>query len=70
MEDLARRVQLSVERATAGWRIGQEVSHTRWGTGVITALTGSGEKAEAKIWFSDIGEKTLLLAYAPIKAMD
>ena len=59
-----------LERATAGWRVGQEVSHTRWGTGVITALAGSGEKAEAKIWFSDAGEKTLLLAYAPIKAVD
>jgi DNA helicase-2/ATP-dependent DNA helicase PcrA len=60
----------NMERATAGWRVGQEVSHTRWGTGVITALAGSGEKAEAKIWFSDIGEKTLLLAYAPIKPTD
>ncbi|HEX2148559.1 MAG TPA: 3'-5' exonuclease, partial [Actinomycetota bacterium] len=60
----------NLERATAGWRVGQEVSHTRWGTGVITSLTGSGEKAEAKIWFSDIGEKTLLLAYAPIKPTD
>ncbi|HEX2054274.1 MAG TPA: 3'-5' exonuclease, partial [Actinomycetota bacterium] len=59
-----------MERATAGWRVGQEVSHTRWGNGVITALAGSGEKAEAKIWFSDVGEKTLLLAYAPIKAVD
>ncbi len=60
----------NMERATAGWRVGQEVSHNRWGTGVITALAGSGEKAEAKIWFSDVGEKTLLLAYAPIKATD
>ena len=59
-----------LERATAGWRVGQEVSHSRWGTGVITALSGSGEKAEAKIWFSEVGEKTLLLAYAPIKATD
>ncbi len=56
-----------MERANAGWRVGQEVSHTRWGSGVITSLSGFGEKAEATIWFSDVGEKRLLLAYAPIK---
>ncbi|MEX2553640.1 MAG: DNA helicase PcrA [Actinomycetota bacterium] len=57
-----------LERATAGWRVGQEVAHSRWGSGVITSLSGQGEKAEATIWFSDTGEKRLLLAYAPIKA--
>jgi len=60
----------NLERATSGWRIGQEVAHDRWGRGVITALSGGGEKAEAVIWFSDQGEKRLLLAYAPIKAAD
>jgi len=57
-----------LERATAGWRVGQEVAHSRWGSGIITSLSGHGEKAEATIWFSDTGEKRLLLAYAPIKA--
>ncbi|MBW3591769.1 MAG: ATP-binding domain-containing protein, partial [Actinobacteria bacterium] len=58
----------NMDRATAGWKIGQEVTHTRWGTGVITSLSGQGEKAEASIFFSDTGEKRLMLAYAPIKA--
>ncbi|MGQ0680224.1 MAG: DNA helicase PcrA [Actinomycetota bacterium] len=58
----------NVERASARWRVGQEVAHARWGSGVITSLSGSGDKAEATIWFSDTGEKRLLLAYAPIKA--
>ncbi|MEX2586962.1 MAG: DNA helicase PcrA [Actinomycetota bacterium] len=57
----------NLDRATAGWKIGQEVTHTRWGTGVITSLSGHGEKAEATIFFSDTGEKRLMLAYAPIK---
>lgn len=56
-----------LERANAGWKVGQEVAHDRWGAGVITSLTGYGEKAEATIWFSDNGEKRLLLAFAPIK---
>lgn len=55
-------------KAAAQWRVGQEVAHSRWGSGVITSLSGQGEKAEATIWFSDTGEKRLLLAYAPIKA--
>ncbi|HEU5004439.1 MAG TPA: UvrD-helicase domain-containing protein [Actinomycetota bacterium] len=59
-----------VVRAQAGWRVGQAVEHERWGAGVITALAGAGAKAEASIWFSGIGEKRLLLAYAPIKAAD
>lgn len=59
-----------MERASAAWRVGQEVSHARWGRGVITSLSGNGEKAEATIWFSDEGEKRLLLAYAPIQSAD
>ncbi|HVE77082.1 MAG TPA: DNA helicase PcrA [Actinomycetota bacterium] len=57
----------NLERATTGWKVGQEVQHERWGTGVITSLSGQGERAEASIWFSDVGEKRLMLAYAPIK---
>ena len=57
-------------RAAAPWRVGQEVNHERWGSGVITALSGADAKAEASIWFSGVGEKRLLLAYAPIKAID
>ncbi|HEX2259660.1 MAG TPA: DNA helicase PcrA [Actinomycetota bacterium] len=59
-----------MDRANARWRVGQEVAHARWGSGVITSLSGFGEKAEATIWFSDLGEKRLLLAYAPIRAAD
>ncbi|HWD09415.1 MAG TPA: UvrD-helicase domain-containing protein [Actinomycetota bacterium] len=59
-----------VARAAAAWRVGQSVEHERWGSGVITALSGSAARAEATVWFSGLGEKRLLLAYAPIKAVD
>jgi DNA helicase-2/ATP-dependent DNA helicase PcrA len=49
------------------WRVGQDVVHDRWGAGVITALEGTGEKAQATVWFADQGEKRLLLAYAPLR---
>jgi len=57
-------------RAEAPWRVGQSVEHDRWGSGVIQSLKGSGAKAEATVWFAGIGEKRLLLGYAPIKAVD
>lgn len=56
-----------LSRATAGWNVGDEIVHDRWGAGVITALAGAGEKSEATIWFSEEGEKRVMLAYAPIK---
>jgi DNA helicase-2/ATP-dependent DNA helicase PcrA len=57
-----------LRRAGADWRVGQEVVHERWGPGVITALEGSGEKAQATVWFAEQGEKRLLLAYAPLRS--
>ena len=55
------------ERASQAWSVGEEIVHDRWGPGVITSVSGAGEKTEATIWFSDEGEKRLLIAYAPIK---
>jgi DNA helicase-2/ATP-dependent DNA helicase PcrA len=57
-----------LRRTPADWQVGQEIVHDRWGAGVITALSGRGEKTEATVWFTDEGEKRLLIAYAPIKA--
>jgi DNA helicase-2/ATP-dependent DNA helicase PcrA len=45
---------------------GDTVLHDRWGEGVVVSVSGSGDRAEATISFEDIGEKRLLLAYAPI----
>jgi DNA helicase-2/ATP-dependent DNA helicase PcrA len=59
-----------LERAAQNWRVGQTVEHDRWGSGVIQELKGSEAKAEARVWFAGIGEKRLLLGYAPIKPID
>ena len=45
---------------------GDTVLHDRWGEGVVISVSGSGDRAEATISFEDVGEKRLLLAYAPI----
>jgi DNA helicase-2/ATP-dependent DNA helicase PcrA len=45
---------------------GDTVLHERWGEGVVLTVKGLGEDAEAKIAFAEVGEKTLLLSYAPL----
>jgi len=45
---------------------GDTVVHQRWGEGVVLAVSGAGDGTEATISFSDVGEKRVLLAYAPL----
>ncbi len=49
-----------------GLRIGDDVRHEKFGEGVIVNLRGEGDKAEATVQFRGVGEKTLLLAWAPL----
>ena len=51
----------------SGFRIGQTVSHARFGQGVIVGLEGSGEDARAQIHFKRDGVKWLALAIAKIE---
>ena len=48
-------------------KVGDDVVHGKWGEGVIIDIIGSGEKAEAVVRFPSVGEKRLLLAWAPLK---
>ena len=48
-------------------RTGDDVMHNKWGEGVILEIRGAGDKAEAVVRFPDVGEKTLLLAWAPLQ---
>jgi DNA helicase-2/ATP-dependent DNA helicase PcrA len=51
-----------------GLRIGDDVRHEKYGEGVIVDITGTGDKAEARVRFRDeIGEKHLLLSWAPLE---
>jgi len=54
-------------RATPAIQPGDTVMHDRFGEGVVLTLSGDGDDAEARVAFSEVGEKTLLLAYAPLK---
>ncbi len=50
-----------------GLKVGEDVVHAKWGEGVVIAVRGEGDEAEATVRFPDVGEKNLYLAWAPIK---
>jgi ATP-dependent DNA helicase UvrD/PcrA len=50
-----------------GIRVGDDVRHTKWGDGVVLHIEGQGEKTEAVVRFPTVGEKRLLLSWAPIE---
>jgi ATP-dependent DNA helicase UvrD/PcrA len=50
-------------------RLGDDVRHATYGEGVIVDLRGSGEKAEVRVRFPDLGEKTFLLAWTPLERL-
>ncbi|HDH27012.1 MAG TPA: DNA helicase PcrA [Actinobacteria bacterium] len=46
--------------------IGDRVRHDKWGSGTVRRIVGSGDRAEATVAFDEMGEKRLLLAWAPL----
>ena len=59
----AGRVQPQKEVVSVG--VGDKVNHTAFGNGTVLELQGVGDKTVAKVRF-EIGEKRLLLRYAPL----
>nr|WP_136609477.1 DNA helicase PcrA [Sinomonas albida] len=59
----ANRVQPQKEIISVS--VGDKVNHTAFGNGTVIGVEGSGDKTVAKVTFP-IGEKRLLLRYAPL----
>jgi len=55
-----------VETGAAGWRIGQNVVHPKFGAGVIVNAEGRGSDARVQVNFRDAGLKWLALDYAKL----
>ncbi len=47
--------------------VGDDVVHAKWGEGVVLEVVGDGDDAEIVVRFPSVGEKRLLLAWAPLK---
>ena len=52
-----------------GLKAGDDVRHNTFGEGVIQRIEGSGEKAVAVVHFAGVGEKQLLLNWAPLEKL-
>ena len=52
-----------------GLRVGDDVRHGKWGEGVILEISGAGDNAEALVRFPSVGEKRLLLSWAPLEKL-
>jgi DNA helicase II / ATP-dependent DNA helicase PcrA len=54
------------DAASSRWRIGQNVTHPKFGTGVILNCEGRGADARVEVRFNRAGTKWLLLEYAKL----
>ncbi|WP_454785915.1 DNA helicase II [Legionella sp. WA2024007413] len=54
----------SVVQETAGLSLGQNVTHAKFGSGIVLAVEGSGAHTRVQVKFSEHGVKWLVLAYA------
>lgn len=52
-----------------GLKVGDDVSHATFGDGIVLHVEGQGDKAEIVIRFPGVGEKRLLLSWAPLKKL-
>ena len=55
-----------METTASGWRIGQNVMHSKFGTGVIVSAEGRGADARVQVNFRTSGMKWLALEYAKL----
>ncbi|MFT5574034.1 MAG: DNA helicase-2/ATP-dependent DNA helicase PcrA [Cryomorphaceae bacterium] len=53
----------------SGVSVGMNVSHPKFGDGVVVNLEGNGEYARIQINFSEVGSKWLVLAYANLSLL-
>ena len=58
----------TINQNETGLNIGQQVSHVKFGTGMITDTEGSGSHARVQVNFEDSGSKWLVVAYAKLTA--
>ncbi|MGI6225393.1 MAG: DNA helicase PcrA [Peptococcales bacterium] len=49
------------------FNIGDKVTHSKWGEGLVVSVKGTGDDAEISVAFPDQGIKKLIAKYAPIK---
>jgi DNA helicase-2/ATP-dependent DNA helicase PcrA len=59
-----------VDETLTDYKIGDKVSHSKFGRGTITGLKGIADKRQAVIRFDDFGKKALMLKYANLHRLN
>ena len=54
---------------TISLNIGDRVAHDTFGLGTVVKISGEGDRTEATINFGQLGDKRLLLRYAPVEKL-
>jgi DNA helicase-2/ATP-dependent DNA helicase PcrA len=54
---------------TISLTVGDRVAHDTFGLGTVVKISGEGDRTEATINFGQLGEKRLLLRYAPVEKL-
>ncbi len=54
---------------TGSYQLGQRVSHTKFGEGVVLQVKGDGEQEQVQINFADVGMKWLMLSHAKLEVL-
>ncbi|KTC65560.1 DNA helicase II [Legionella adelaidensis] len=66
----AKNSQTSLyQQESAGLKLGQSVSHAKFGRGVVLSLEGSGAHTRVQVKFAEQGTKWLVLAYANLTVL-
>lgn len=65
---VSKKNNVSNKVPDSGFSIGQQVSHSKFGQGIITGAEGSGVHTRVSVKFEQSGEKWLVLAYANLEA--
>ncbi|MFJ4028232.1 DNA helicase PcrA [Paenarthrobacter sp. NPDC089989] len=63
------RTRVQPQKEVIAVSVGDKVNHTSFGNGIVLGVEGAGDKTVAKVKF-DVGEKRLLLRYAPLTKLD
>ena len=59
--------RFSDSQDSSGFQLGQQVSHPKFGDGVVLNAEGSGSSARVQVNFESVGSKWLVVAYANLQ---
>jgi len=58
--------QRAAPKPDADWKAGDKVEHSKWGTGTVVEVRGSGDSQEVKVAFPGLGIRQLMVKFAPL----